>query len=52
MKAKAVYLAAPETKHKQRFRTREAIAIKKFEEFAPEGLASFLEAIRKGDERL
>jgi hypothetical protein len=46
MKAKAVYLAAPETKHKQRFRTREALAIKNFEDFSPEILAPFLEAMK------
>lgn len=45
MKAKAVYLAAPETKHKQRFRTHEALAIKNFEDFSPEILAPFLEAM-------
>jgi hypothetical protein len=46
MKAKAVYLAAPETKHKQRFRTREALAIKNFEDFSPEVLKPFIEAVR------
>jgi hypothetical protein len=46
MKAKAVYLAMPETKQKQRFRTREALAIKHFGDFSPEALAPFLDTIQ------
>ncbi len=46
IKAKAVYLAAPETKHKQRFRTREALAIKNFADFSPEILTPFLNAMK------
>ena len=46
MKAKAVYLGSPETKQKQRFRTREALTIKQFGDFAPETLASFIEALK------
>ena len=42
MKAKAIFIAGPETKHKHRFRTREALTIKNFEEFSPDELAEFL----------
>jgi len=48
MKAKAIYLAAPKTKHKERFRTREALAIKNFEDFSPDALLPFLEAVKNG----
>ena len=48
MKAKAVYLAAPETKHKLRFRTREAQTVKNFGDFSAELLTDFLGAVRGG----
>jgi len=46
MKAKAIYLAAPETSYKLRFRTREVLTLKHFAEFSPEALAPFLDVIQ------
>jgi hypothetical protein len=45
MLAQAVYLAGPETKQKQRFRTREALYIKNFSDFSPDLLKDFILAI-------
>lgn len=47
MLAKAVYLAAPQTPAKERVRDRESVVIKNFAAFSPEGLAPFIERIRK-----
>jgi len=47
LEAKAVYIASPETKLKQRFRTREALTIKDFADFSPDSLAPFIETIQK-----
>lgn len=47
LEAKAVYIASPETKLKQRFRTREALTIKDFDDFSPDSLAPFIETIQK-----
>ncbi len=48
MKVKAVYLAAPLTKFKERFRTREALMIKHFDDFSPKALEPFLGALKNG----
>jgi hypothetical protein len=50
MKAKAVYISAPETKNKQRFRTREALTLKSFEGFQPDVLTPFIAQIQNGSE--
>lgn len=42
MRAKAIYMSAPDTFHKQRFRTHEAMLIKNFNDFSPDSLSSFL----------
>ncbi len=43
-----IYLDAPETPPKQRFRTHEAMVIKNFGPFSPEALAPFLEVLKSG----
>jgi TIR domain len=49
MLTKAVYVSAPLTSEKQRFRTREVpVVIQNFEEFAPDTLRPFLQALRSG----
>jgi hypothetical protein len=45
--AKAVYVSAPQTTDKQRFRTHEVpLVIQNFEGFSPESLKPFVEAVR------
>jgi hypothetical protein len=46
MLASMVYLDAPETPQKLRFRTHEAMVIKNFGPFAPEALAPFIDALK------
>jgi hypothetical protein len=50
LRAKAIYVSAPETQSKQRFRTREALVIKQFGPFSPAALQPFLThlALRSG----
>ncbi len=45
MLANLVYIAAPDTPLKQRFRTHEAMVIKNFDKFSPETLQPFLQAL-------
>ncbi len=47
MLGQAIYLAAPETPKKQRFRTLEADVVRNFEAFIPNKLEEFLSKIRK-----
>jgi hypothetical protein len=46
--AKAIYVSAPETPPKQRFRTREALVIKQFGAFSPVPLQPFLTSLAQG----
>jgi hypothetical protein len=46
--ARAIYVSAPETPSKQRFRTREALVIKQFGAFSAVALQPFLAALAKG----
>jgi TIR domain/Domain of unknown function (DUF4062) len=46
MLANLIYLDAPETPPKQRFRTHEAMVIKNFGAFSPEALAPFIDALK------
>ena len=46
--AKAIYVSAPETPAKQRFRTHEALVIKQFSVFSPEALQPFLAHLTQG----
>ena len=47
--AKAVYVSAPQTTDKQRFRTHEVpLVIQNFEGFSPDSLKPFVEAVRTG----
>jgi hypothetical protein len=48
MLANMIFLDAPETPQKQRFRTHEAMVIKNFGVFSPEPLAPFLEKLQSG----
>jgi hypothetical protein len=48
MRAKAVYISAPETDHKQRFFTNEARVIKNYESFSKSSLNSFLDQLNSG----
>lgn len=49
--AKAVYVSAPLTSEKQRFRTREVSVLVQHEEtFSPDSLRPFVEAVRAGEE--
>jgi len=50
-RARAIYIAAPETDHKRRFQTREALLMRNFQEFSGDTLQPFLEALRHGPER-
>lgn len=45
--ANIIYAGAPATPQKQRFRTREAMIIKNFEEFVPESLEPLMTTIRQ-----
>src|SRR5262245_18150759 len=45
MQGKAVYISAPETEPKQRFRTHEALVIRNFGAFSPDALAPLLAQI-------
>lgn len=48
--AKAVYVSAPQTTEKQRFRTHEVpLVIQNFEGFSPDSLAPFVEAVRSAE---
>jgi hypothetical protein len=48
--AKAVYVSAPQTTDKQRFRTHEVpLVIQNFEGFSPDSLKPFVEAVRAGE---
>jgi hypothetical protein len=47
MLAQAIYTAPPETPAKQRYRTREALLLRNFAEFAPDTLQPFIEEINK-----
>ncbi|HEX8072540.1 MAG TPA: TIR domain-containing protein [Pyrinomonadaceae bacterium] len=47
MRAKAVYVAGPETPQKQRFRTHEALVVRNFGDFAPEGLQPFVNTVKE-----
>jgi hypothetical protein len=48
--AKAVYVSAPQTTDKQRFRTHEVpLVIQNFEGFSPDALKPFVEAVRSGE---
>jgi hypothetical protein len=48
--AKAVYVSAPQTTDKQRFRTHEVpLVIQNFEGFSPDSLQPFVEAVRSGE---
>lgn len=50
MLTKAVYVSAPQTSEKQRFRTREVpVVIQSFEAFSPDSLRPFLQALREGE---
>ena len=48
MRAKAVFIGAPETKLKQRYQSREALVIRSFGAFMPEALTGFLAQLRSG----
>jgi hypothetical protein len=48
MLAKLVYIDAPPTPQKQRFRTNEAMVIAAADKFSPETLAPFLDVIKSG----
>ncbi len=50
VRAKVIYVAAPETEHKRRFRTYEAMVIRNLEAFSPGALAPLLEALRSTQE--
>ena len=47
MLAQAIYTAPPETSAKQRYRTREALLLRNFGQFAPDTLQPFIEEINK-----
>jgi hypothetical protein len=47
MLAQAIYTGPPETPAKQRYRTREALLLRNFGEFAPDNLQPFIEEINK-----
>jgi len=47
MLAQAIYTGPPETPAKQRYRTREALLLRNFGEFAPDSLQPFIEEINK-----
>jgi hypothetical protein len=47
--ARAVYVSAPQTPQKQRFRTHEVPVLQNFEAFRPEALAPFVNALRAGN---
>lgn len=48
--ARAVYVSAPQTPQKQRFRTHEVpLVVQNFEGFRPEALAPFVNALRAGN---
>jgi hypothetical protein len=50
LSAKAVYVSAPQTSDKQRFRTHEVpLVIQNFEGFSPDALKPFVEAVRSGE---
>jgi hypothetical protein len=50
LSAKAVYVSAPQTTDKQRFRTHEVpLVIQNFEGFSPDSLKPFVEAVRAGE---
>lgn len=50
MLTKAVYVSAPQTTEKQRFRTREVpVVIQNYEGFSPAALRPFVEALREAD---
>jgi hypothetical protein len=50
LSAKAVYVSAPQTTDKQRFRTHEVpLVIQNFEGFSPDALRPFVEAVRSGE---
>jgi hypothetical protein len=51
MLTKAVYVSAPLTSEKQRFRTREVpVVIQNYETFSPDSLRPFIHALREGEE--
>lgn len=52
MLAKAVYVVAPNTNDKQRFRTHQASVIKNFEEFSPSALELFRVQVTQSQGRL
>jgi hypothetical protein len=47
MLAQAIYAGPPETPGKQRFRTREALLLRNFDEFNPDYLQPFIEELKK-----
>lgn len=47
MRALVIFIAGPDTGHKQRFRTREAIVIRSLEEFDPGKVAPLLEVLKR-----
>jgi hypothetical protein len=51
MRAKAVFIGAPETKPKQRYQSREALVIRNFGAFTPGVLTGFLAQLRSGKGR-
>ncbi|MGA7318557.1 MAG: toll/interleukin-1 receptor domain-containing protein [Silvibacterium sp.] len=47
VRARGIYVAGPETEHKRRFQTREALLMRNFHDFSEDALQPFLDALRR-----